>query len=278
MQRGMNRLPMTKRVQIITALVEGNSMRAASRMADCSINTVAKLLEDVGAACLDYQDATLRDLPCKRIQCDELWGFCYAKQRNVAGAKAAPEGAGNVWTWVSMCADTKLVPCWHVGRRDAAAASDFIHDLAARLTHRVQLTTDGNNLYLNAVDGAFGLDVDYAMLVKQYGDVPEAQKRYSPAECVGAIKTAICGRPKGEHVSTSYVERQNLTMRMSMRRLTRLTNAFSKKVENLAHAFSLHYAYYNFVRVHKTLRMTPAMAAGVTDRLWSVENIVRLAD
>ncbi len=274
----MNKLPISKRVQIISALVEGNSMRAVSRMADVSINTVTKLLEDVGAACLDYQDEHLRNLPCKRVQCDEAWAFCYAKQKNVATAKAAPEDAGDVWTWVAMCADTKIVACWHVGDRNAGAAHEFMQDLAGRLRNRVQLTTDGHGAYLNAVEGAFGLDVDYAMLVKRYGEEPAAEKRYSPAVCVGATKQRIVGNPKAGHISTSYVERQNLTMRMHMRRFTRLTNAFSRKVENLAHAVSLHYMFYNFVRIHKTLRITPAMAAGVTKKLWTVQDIVEMAD
>lgn len=258
-------------------------MRAVSRIADCSINTVAKLLEDVGGACLDYQDKMLHNLPCKRIQCDEIWAFCYAKQKNIPQEKQGTFGYGDVWTWTAMCADTKLVPCWHVGRRDADAAREFMRDLAGRLRNRVQITSDGHKPYLEAVEGAFGLDVDYAMLVKLYGGAAEgpsgsAQRKYSPGVCVGARKAVITGRPDEAHVSTSYVERQNLTMRMSLRRFTRLTNAFSKKVENLAHAVSLHYMHYNFVRIHKTLRITPAMAAGVTDRLWSTEDIVAVAD
>jgi IS1 family transposase len=274
----MNRLTVSKRVQIISLLTEGMSMRAISRVADCSFNSVAKLLEDTGSACLDYQDAALRDLPCKRIQCDELWGFVGMKQKNVPEERKGEFGIGDVWTWTALCADTKLVPCWLVADRGAEAAMEFMTNLAGRLTHRVQLTTDGHNAYLNAVDGVFGIDVDYAMLVKHYGESPEAEKRYSPAICLGATKQAIRGRPEKKHVSTSYVERQNLTMRMSMRRFTRLTNGFSKKVENLAHAVSLHYMHYNFARIHKTLRVTPAMAAGVTDRLWSVRDIVEMAE
>ena len=269
---------MSKRVQIISLLTEGMSMRAISRVADCSLNTVTKLLEDTGSACLDYQDAALRNLPCKRVQCDELWGFVGTKQKNVPEERKGEFGIGDVWTWTAMCADTKLVPCWLVADRGAAAAMEFMTNLAGRLASRVQLTTDGHKAYLEAVEEAFGIDVDYAQLVKLYGESPEAQKRYSPAECVGCRKEAITGSPDREHVSTSYVERQNLTMRMSMRRFTRLTNAFSKKVENLAHAVSLHYMHYNFVRIHKTLRVTPAMAAGVTDRLWSVQDIVEMAE
>jgi IS1 family transposase len=276
--RGMNRLPISKRVQIISLLTEGMSMRAISRVADCSINTVTKLLEDTGSAGLDYQDEHLRELPCRRIQCDELWGFVGAKQKNVPEERKGEFGIGDVWTWTALCADTKLVPCWLVADRGAEAAHEFMANLAGRLTHRVQLTTDGHRAYLDAVEGAFGADVDYAQLVKLYGESPEGQKRYSPAECVGTRKQAINGSPEKRHVSTSYVERQNLTMRMSMRRFTRLTNAFSKKVENLAHAVSLHYMHYNFVRIHKTLRVTPAMAAGVADRLWSVQDIVEMAE
>jgi IS1 family transposase len=275
---GMNRLPVSKRVQIISLLTEGMSMRAISRVADCSLNTVTKLLEDTGSACLDYQDAALRNLPCRRVQCDELWGFVGSKQKNVPEERKGEFGIGDVWTWTAVCADTKLVPCWLVADRGAAAAMEFMTNLAGRLASRVQLTTDGHKAYLEAVEEAFGIDVDYAQLVKLYGESPDAQKRYSPAECVGCRKEAITGSPDREHVSTSYVERQNLTMRMSMRRFTRLTNAFSKKVENLAHAVSLHYMHYNFVRIHKTLRVTPAMAAGVTDRLWSVQDIVEMAE
>lgn len=279
----MNRLPTPKRVQILRAFVEGVSMRSITRMVDCSLNTVSKLLGDVGAACLDYQDQALRDLPCKRVQCDEVWSFCYAKEKNVPAEKKGTFGYGDVWLWVAMCADTKIVPCWHVGRRDAEAAEEFIADLAGRLRERVQLTTDGHKPYLEAVESAFGADIDYAMLVKLYGDAPEgsagsAERKYSPGECTGTRKQVIMGAPDKEHISTSYIERQNLTMRMSLRRLTRLTNAFSKKVENLAHAMSIHYMNYNFVRIHSTLRVTPAMAAGVTDRLWSMEDIVRIAD
>lgn len=279
----MNRLPLSKRAQIIRALVEGASMRATSRMVDCSINTVFKLLEDVGTTCSAYQDRVLRNLPCKRVQCDELWSFCYAKEKNVPAEKKGEFGYGDVWLWVALCADTKLVPCWHVGRRDAGAAREFMGDLADRLRERVQLTTDGHKAYLEAVEEAFGAGVDYAMLVKLYGPSADgtagtAERKYSPGECMGTRKAGITGKPDPAHVSTSYVERQNLTMRMGMRRLTRLTNAHSKKIENLAHATALHYMHYNFARVHGSLRVAPAMAAGVTGRLWSVEDIARLAD
>ncbi|MGH8584310.1 MAG: IS1 family transposase [Gammaproteobacteria bacterium] len=277
----MNKLPLAKRAQIIGLLVEGNSLRATSRLADCSINTVTKLLVDVGAACSEYQDKTLRNLPCKRIQCDEIWAFCYAKQKNVPEDRKGVFGYGDVYTWTALCADTKLVPCWHIGRRDACAASLFVDDLAGRLAKRVQLTTDGHKPYLNAVEAAFGADIDYAMLMKLYGDETSghgAERKYSPGECCGTIKGVVVGNPAAEHVSTSYVERQNLTMRMGIRRFTRLTNAFSKKVENHMHAVSLHFMWYNFGRIHKTLRVTPAMEAGVSDHVWSLEEIAKIAE
>jgi IS1 family transposase len=280
---GMNRLLLSKRAQIIRALTEGNSVRATARMADCSQNTVFKLIADVGAACAAYQDRVLRDLPCKRIQCDELWSFCRAKEKNVPAEKKDQFGYGDVWLWMAVCADAKIVPCWHIGRRGADTANEFMADLAGRLRNRVQLTTDGHKAYLEAVERAFGADVDYAMLVKLHEEAPDgskssAERKYSPAQCTGCRKSAITGKPDKDHVSTNYIERQNFSMRMSMRRLTRLTNAFSKKVENLAYSTVLHYMHYNFVRVHRTLRVTPAMAAGVTHRLWSVEDILAVAD
>lgn len=274
----MNKLSISKRAQIIGMLVEGNSLRAISRMADCSINTVTKLLVDIGCAAADYQYKTLRNLPCKRVQVDEIWSFCYAKQKNVKDAKAAPEGAGDVWTWTAICSDTKIIPSWLVGNRDAECANAFVQDLASRLASRVQLTSDGYKPYLEAVEGAFGADVDYAMLVKSYGTPIEGQKRYSPADCTGCVKKAVTGKPDINHVSTSHVERQNLTMRMGMRRFTRLTNGFSKKVENHGHSIALHFMYYNFGRIHKTLKVTPAMEAGVTDHVWSLEEIAALMD
>lgn len=276
----MNKLPLAKRAQILGLLVEGNSLRATSRLADCSINTVTKLLVDVGTACAEYQDKTLRNLMCKRLQCDEIWSFVYAKAKNVPTAKDAPEGAGDAWTWTAIDADTKLIASWMVGPRDGGIAYEFMQDLAGRLASRVQLTTDGHKAYLEAVEGAFGADIDYAQLVKLYGvggsDSPE--RKYSPNVCLGARPTTVTGNPDIAHVSTSYVERQNLTMRMSMRRFTRLTNAFSKKLENHGHAIALHFMYYNFGRIHKSLRITPAMAAGVSDHLWSLEEIATLAD
>jgi IS1 family transposase len=276
--RGMNKLPMSKRVHILTLLCEGMSLRAISRAADVSINTVTKLLVDAGKACADFHDENVRGVKARRIQCDEIWSFTYAKQKNVAKAKAAPEAAGDTWTWTALEADTKLIVSWLVGGRDAEYANAFMQDVADRLANRVQLTTDGHKAYLDAVEDAFGADVDYAQLVKLYGESPEAQKRYSPAECIGCRKQPVSGGPDPKHISTSYVERQNLTMRMQMRRFTRLTNAFSKKVENHEHSLSLYFVYYNFVRIHKTLRMSPAMAAGVSARLWSMEDVVALIE
>lgn len=276
----MNRLSLQDRARILSCLVEGNSMRATSRMVDVSINTVTKLLIDVGTACAAYQDEHLRKLACKRIQCDEIWSFCYAKQKNVAPEKAGVLGYGDVWTWTAIDADSKLVPSWLVGLRNADYAKAFVADLAERLAGRVQLTTDGLKLYVNAVEEAFGSEIDFAMLVKLYGAAEGSgnERRYSSGECCGTIKGTVQGNPDECHVSTSFVERQNLTMRMSMRRFTRLTNGFSRKVENLEHALALHYMHYNFARIHKSLRVTPAMAAGVSDRVWSLTEIASLAN
>lgn len=276
----MNRLTVEKRAQIISALVEGNSLRSVVRMTGAAMNTVLKLLADVGQASLEYQNKAMRNLSCKRIQCDEIWQFCYAKEKNVPADKRGQFGYGDVWTWVALCADTKIVPTWMIGGRDAGTAFAFMQDLAARLANRVQLTTDGHRTYLNAVESAFGSEIDYAMLVKMYGSdsSKESEARYSPAECIGCEMKAISGRPKIEHISTSFVERQNLTMRMSMRRFTRLTNAFSKKVENLEHSIALHYIWYNFARIHKTLRVTPAMEAGISDHVWEMAEIARLSN
>ena len=274
----MNRLNIETRARILHMLVEGNSLRATARMADVSRNTVDKLLRDVGAACLQYQDENLRNLSCKRVQCDEIWSFVYAKQKNVPEDKQDQFGYGDVWTWTAICADTKLVPCWHVDGRTSSAARAFIDDLAARLANRVQLTTDGLLLYVDAVEDAFAGGVDYSQLHKIYGADPSSEKRYSPSVCNGVRKKRVQGRPDPKHVSTSYVERQNLTMRMHMRRFTRLTNAFSKKLENHMHAISLHFMYYNFARIHQTLKVTPAMEAGISDHVWDLEEIVKLAD
>ena len=274
----MNRLTNEERARILHLLCEGMSIRAITRLTGASKNTVAKLLVDAGKACAAYHDANVRDVKASRIQVDEIWSFTYAKQKNVAMAKDAPEGAGDTWTWTALDADSKLIVSYLVGGRDAEYAMWFMDDLAARLANRVQLTSDGHKAYLEAVEGAFGCDVDYAQLVKLYGPTTTAPGRYSPAECTGAKKFRVEGNPDIDHVSTSYVERQNLTMRMHMRRFTRLTNAFSKKVENHAYAVALHMMYYNFVRIHKTLRVTPAMAAGVTDRLWEIADIAKLVE
>jgi IS1 family transposase len=274
----MNKLPAEKRAQIIHLLCEGNSLRATSRLADVAYNSVAKLFVDAARACLDYQDRTLINLKFRRVQLDEIWSFVYAKQKNVSRAKAAPIDAGDVWTWVAIDAETKLVPSWRIGDRSSETAIAFVDDLAKRLANRVQITSDGHKAYLEAIEGAFGADVDYGMLIKIYGPAPEGQRRYSPPECLGAHKERIEGNPDPKHISTSYVERQNLTMRMQMRRFTRLTNAFSKKVENHALSVALHYMHYNFCRIHKSLRITPAMAASVTDRLWSVVDIVSILE
>ena len=272
----MNKLNTAERKQIVAALVEGNSMRAVARMADVSRNTVDKLLRDLGRVCSEYQDKAFRNLSCKLLQCDEIWSFVQAKEKNCT-VEMKKKGAGDVWTWVALDAETKLVPCWFIGQRDAGCAYHFMHDLAERLAHRVQLTTDGHRAYLSAVEDAFGAEIDYAMLQKIYGNTEQGpETRYSPAICMGSRKAVISGNPDHNHVSTSYVERQNLTMRMSMRRFTRLTNAHSKKLENLEHAVALHYMHYNFCRIHQTLRVTPAMEAGVSDHVWSLEELIDL--
>ncbi len=274
---GMNKLPLAKRVQALSMLCEGSSMRSVSRVVGLSINTVAKLLVDAGEACAAHHDEAVRGVKAKRVQCDEIWSFTYAKAKNVPTAKAAPDAAGDTWTWTALDADSKLIISYLIGGRDAGYAQVFMQDVADRLADRVQLTTDGLRAYLDATEAAFGGDVDYAQLIKLYGDLPESAKgRYSPAECTGIRKLTIEGRPDAKHVSTSYVERQNLTMRMQMRRFTRLTNGFSKKALNHAHMVALYTCWYNFVRIHKTLRCTPAMAAGLTDRLWSMEDVVAL--
>lgn len=279
----MNKLPVAKRAQILTLLCEGMSMRSIERTIGCSINTVDKLLRDAGEAAMAYHDKAVRGVKAQRVQCDEIWSFVHAKAKNVPSAKAAPEGAGDCWTWTAIDADSKLLISYQVGGRDAEYALMLMDDLRGRLANRVQLTTDGHKAYLSAVEEAFGADIDYAMLVKLYGAGPAttddaAGRRYSPAECVGIRKETITGKPDPKHVSTSYTERANLTMRMSMRRFTRLTNAFSKKLENHEHMVALYALWYNFVRIHKTLRVTPAMAAGIETRLWSMEDVVRLID
>jgi IS1 family transposase len=275
----MRKLAPNDRARILHLLCEGNSIRAVTRLTGASKNTVVKLLIAAGKACAAYHDEHVRGLNSRRVQVDEIWTFTYAKQRNVAKAKAAPDGAGDTWTWTALDADSKLIMSWLVGGRDVEYAVAFIEDLRDRLANRVQLTADGHRAYLVAVEEAFGGDVDFAQLEKLYGSMPEnAKGRYSPGECIGTRKERIEGSPDMRHVSTSYVERQNLTMRMHMRRFTRLTNAFSKKVENHAHSVALHFMFYNFVRIHQSLRVTPAMVAGVTDRLWEISDIVALVE
>jgi IS1 family transposase len=271
----MNRLSKEKQAQMLSVLVEGNSLRATARICDVAFNTVLKFVPEIGKACLEHQDRIFHDLTCKRIQCDEIWSFCYAKEKNVPEDKKGQFGYGDVLTWVAMDADTKLVPTFMVGDRSYESARVFTADLAERLANRVQLTTDGHRAYLEAVEDAFGWDIDYAMLVKLYESSQE-ETRYSPAKCVESQKRPISGNPDMKHVSTSYIERQNLTMRMGMRRFTRLTNGFSKKIENHMYHIALHYMHYNFCRIHKSLRVTPAMAAGVTDHVWEIKDIVGL--
>ena len=273
---GMNKLPIEKKIQIINLLVEGNSLRSTSRIADVSINTVTKLLVDTGKACEKFHNETVVNVKTKKIQADEIWSFVYSKEKNIP--QGMEDYAGDVWTWTAIDADSKLIVSWYVGQRDLISATDFMKDVASRLANRVQLTTDGHRPYLQAVENAFDGEIDYAMLQKLYGQ-PEGkhnEKRYSPAQCIGTECNIVHGRPEEKHISTSYVERQNLTMRMGMRRFTRLTNAFSKKIENHCYAIALHFVYYNFVRQHKTLRVTPAMAAGLTKRFMSLEDVVRL--
>jgi IS1 family transposase len=274
----MNRLDPARRAQVVRCLIEGNSIRSTVRMTGVAKNTVAKLLVELGAACAEYQDRVMRNLPCQRVQCDEIWAFVGCKQKNVTAEKAEQAVCSDIWTWTAIDADTKLIPCWLIGQRDAIAARDFIEDLASRLANRVQLTTDGHKPYLTAVDRAFGEEIDYAQLVKIYGADVEGQKRYSPAQCIGTCTQAMSGSPNPEHISTSYVERSNLSIRMGTRRFTRLTNAFSKKVENHVAAVAPFLMYYNFGRKHQTLGTTPAVKAGIADHIWSIDEIVALAD
>lgn len=279
----MNQLATDRRAQVLAALVEGNSIRATVRMTGAAKNTVVKLLADAGAACMGYHDRTVRNVPCKRVQSDEIWCFCYAKENHLPQEKRGQFGYGDVWTYAAIDADTKLVVSWYVGQKDPESTYGFIYDLASRLAGRVQLTTDSFQNYLKAVRAAFNGQVDYAMLSKLYGKIPNyetrgPEHRYSPMGVVAVRKFTIEGQPDPDHVSTSYIERQNLTMRMGIRRFTRLTNGFSKKIENLILAIALHFTYYNFCRVHQTLKTTPAVAAGIADHVWSLSEIVGLLD
>src|ERR1035437_502045 len=272
--RIMNRLSSEQRTQVISCLIEGNSIRSTVSMTGIAKKTVMRLLVECGEFCAEYQDRAFRNLKCRRLQVDEMWSFCYCKQKNVTPEIAENHVAGDVWLWSAIDAETKLVPAWYIGQRDAVAATTFIADLETRLANRVQLTSDGHKVYLNAVIDAFADEIDYAQLVKYYGNEPEGQKRYSPAVCTGAERIIRLGDPDPKYISTSYVERHNLSVRMTVRRFTRLTNAFSKKIENHCAAIALGYFAYNFIKIHRTLRVTPAMAAGVTDQLWEVADLV----
>jgi IS1 family transposase len=278
----MNRLDKAKQAQVVAALIEGNSVRATVRITGVSKNTIAKLLVELGAACSKYMSEKLVNLNCQRIQCDEIWSFIGAKQKNVTPRLAAANPhAGDIWTWIGMDADTKLIVSWMVGGRDSHTARVFVEDLKGRLANRVQLTTDGLKHYFHAVAESFNDEIDYAMLIKIYGSTVNesgVNVKYSPVECLGTQKKPRIGHPDPEHISTSYIERQNLTMRMQIRRFTRLTNAFSKKIENHIASIAIHYMHYNFVRIHQSLRVTPAMAAGVTNRLWSIQDLIGLLD
>lgn len=272
----MNRLSIDKRTRVIAALVEGVSINAISRMTGVSKVTILRLLERIGCACAEYHNAAVRNLKVRRVQCDEIWAFVYAKQKNVT-EEQMQEGAGDCWTWTAIDADTKLIISYALGDRGIKTANFFMQDLASRISTKIQLTTDGHRVYVDAVENAFGSNIDYAMLVKIYG-MPDSftESRYSPATCIGCRTAAITGDPDPDHISTSFVERQNLTMRMGMRRFTRLTNGFSKKVENHGHSVALHFMHYNFCRIHKTLRVTPAMEAGLTDHVWTIEELINL--
>lgn len=271
----MNRLNNAERAKVVACLVEGNSIRSTVRMTGVAKNTVTKLLVDLGNACTSFHDMHVRNVSARRIQCDEIWSFCYGKDKNISDEKKA-DGAGSVWTWTAIDADSKLIISYVCGGRDASYAYQFMKDLASRVTTRIQITTDGHRAYGEAVEGVFGIDVDYAMLIKMYGSPATPDTRYSPGEVVGIETKTMMGAPDPRHISTSFVERQNLTMRMSMRRFTRLTNGFSKKIENHEAMLAVYFAYYNFCRVHQTLRITPAMQAGLTDRIWSISDLIGL--
>jgi IS1 family transposase len=273
----MRKLTQEQLIQVVNCLIEGCSIRAIVCMTGVAKKTVMRVLVEIGAVCEDYQDRTLRNLTCRRVQLDELWGFNYCKQRNVTTEIASKIlRAGDVWLWVAIDAQTKLVPCWRLGDRNAGTALEFVHDLADRLSSRVQLTSDGHRAYLTAVESEFGSDVDYAIMDKLYGNDAEKEVSYSPAQCIGCMSTVITGNPVPEHISTSFVKRQNWSVRTEMRRYTRLSNGFSRKIENHATAVALYYFYYNFIKIHRTLRVSPAMAAGVTDHLWEVSDLVAI--
>lgn len=271
----MNRLPIEQRVRVINSLVEGNSIRATVRMTGVCKDAVLKLIRDFGRVCAEHHERAVRCVPSKRVQCDEVWAYCYAKAKNVPDEKQGT-GAGDVWTWTALDADSKLIISYLCGGRDARWAYQFMEDLASRVSTRIQITTDGHRAYADAVEGAFGMDVDYAMLIKLYGAPEAPDTRYSPPECIGIRTAVLCGKPNPRYISTSFVERQNLNLRMSVRRFTRLTNAFSKKLENHRHMVAIYFAYYNFCRIHQTLRVTPAMEAGIADHVWSTEELVGL--
>ena len=274
----MNKLPLKARALVLNMLCEGQSMRATARLADVSFNTVAKLLIDAGKVAADLHDEMVQDVTASRVLCDEIWSFTHAKQKNVPNAEAASAEAGDTWTWTALDSDSKLIVSWLVGGRDGEYAIAFRDDLRSRLANRVQLTTDGHKAYLEAVEGAFGGDVDYAQLIKLYGEAPEAEQRYSPPTCIGTRERCVKGKPDRQHVSTSHVERHNLSMRLHMRRFTRLTNAFSKKFENHMHMVALYTLWYNFIRIHKSLKVTPAMVAGLSKTVWVMEDLVRIMD
>jgi IS1 family transposase len=274
----MNKLDQKTRAKILHLVCEGNSIRAVTRLTGASKTTVTKLIVDAGTAASWYQDRVFQNLTCRRLQLDEIWSFTHCKQANVMTARSAPPKAGDAWLWVATDADTKLVPSWYLGARDSSAGFVFLDDLKSRLASRVQLTSDGHGAYLEAMDCSFGNDVDYAMLVKIYGKSSEGQHRYSPAKCLGARKGRVRGKPDPAHISTSFAERNNLNIRMHSRRFTRLTNGFSKKFENHMHAMALHFLYYNFVRIHQTLKTSPAMAAGITNRLWEMKDVVDMIE
>jgi len=273
---GMKQLTKEQRCAVIRCLVDGCSIRATKRITGVSFNTIQKLTRDLGEACLEFQNQVFRNLTCQRVQCDEIWNYCYCKDKNIPDEMRGEAGIGSMWTWTGMCADTKLIFAWQLGSRDAANAYRFMSSVSERLANRIQLTTDGNRVYLDAVENYFGSKIDYAMLIKLYGNDEKPENRYSPGKCLGAKKQAVMGEPDPEFISTSYAERQNLNIRMQNRRYTRLTNAFSKKADMLAYSIAIMFMYHNFVRIHQTLRSTPAMKAGVTDHKWSIEEMVDL--